>query len=228
MKLFKKILIVLLILFVVTCSILFIIAYTSYSNALKEKPLLSRVEEITSKEHYTSFNDLPKNYINAVVAVEDHRYYNHGAIDPIGIARAIWVNIKNGELQEGGSTITQQVVKNIVFSQEESIERKLGEMLGAFDLEKNYSKDEIFALYVNSSYFGDGYYCIYDASQGYFKKEPKDLTLEEASMLAGIPNAPSVYSPSVNPDLAKKRQKHVLKKMVEYGYISQSEADAIK
>ena len=100
------------------------------------------------------------------------------------------------------------------------MERKLGEFFAAFDLEKNYTKNEIFALYVNSSYFGDGYYGIYDASMGYYQKEPKDLNLDEASMLAGIPNAPSVYAPTVNPDLAKKRQNHVLNKMVEYGYIS--------
>lgn len=83
-------------------------------------------------------------------------------------------------------------------------------------------------MYVNSSYFGDGYYGIYEASIGYYHKEPKDLNLDEASMLAGVPNAPSVYAPTVNPDLAKKRQAHVLERMVEYGYISQEEADSIK
>ena len=91
----------------------------------------------------------------------------------------------------------------------------------------NFSKEEIFALYVNSAYFGDGYYGIYDASIGYFNKDPQNLTLSEASMLAGIPNAPSVYAPTVNPDLAKKRQKHVLKTMVENGYITQEQSNAI-
>ena len=227
MKLFKKLLIFLLIILIVALSIAFIIGFSYYSKALKEKPLLSRVEEVTNKEHFVSFDDLPDNYINAVIAVEDHRYYDHGAVDFIGIARAIWVNIKNRELQEGGSTITQQLAKNLVFTQAETAERKLGEFFAAYDLEKNFSKNEIFELYVNSSYFGDGYYGIYDASMGYYKKEPKDLTLDEASMLAGIPNAPSVYAPSVNPDLAKKRQKHVLNKMVEYGYIFQQDADSI-
>ncbi len=227
MKLFRKILIILLLLFVVVTTILFVIGFSYYSNTLKQKPLMTRVEEITSKEHYTSFDKLPENYIHAVIAVEDHRYYNHGPIDPIGIARAFYTNIRDGEFDEGGSTITQQVAKNIVFNQDKNIVRKLGEIFAAYDLEKNYSKDEIFALYVNSSYFGDGYYCIYDASMGYYQKEPKDLTLSEASMLAGVPNAPSVYAPTVNPDLAKKRQKHVLNKMVEYGYISREEADSI-
>lgn len=228
MKLLKKLLIILLILLVVVASILLVIGFSYYSNTLKDKPLINRIEEVTSQEHYTSFADLSKDYINAVIAVEDHRYYTHGAIDPIGIARAFYTNIRDGEFDEGGSTITQQVAKNVIFNQDKTLVRKLGEIFAAYDLEKNYSKDEILAFYVNSSYFGDGYYCIYDAAHGYYQKDPKDLTLDEASMLAGIPNAPSVYAPTVNPDLAKKRQRHVLNKMVEYGYISQTEADSVK
>ncbi len=203
------------------------IGFGYYSNTLKEKSLVERVEEITTKEDYTPFDQLSKNYVNAVIAVEDHRYYEHGAIDPIGIARAFYTNIRDGQFDEGGSTITQQVAKNVVFNQDKTLLRKLGEIFAAYDLEKNYSKDEIFAFYVNSSYFGDGYYSIYEASQGYYKKDPKDLNLSEASMLAGVPNAPSVYAPTVNPDLARKRQKHVLNKMVEYGYITQEEANSI-
>lgn len=186
MKILKKILIILFILILLAGTFAFLIGYGYYSNTLHEKSLTERVEEVTSKEHYLSFDELPKNYINAVIAVEDHRYYNHGPIDPIGIARALYTNIRDGEFDEGGSTITQQVAKNVIFNQDKTLIRKLGEVFGAFDLEKNYSKDEILALYVNSSYFGDGYYCIYDASMGYFNKEPKDLNLDEASMLAGI------------------------------------------
>ena len=227
MKIFRKILLIVLILIIVACGLMFILGYSAYSSALKEKPLITRIEEVTSDEHYTSFDNLSEDYRNAVVAVEDHRFYDHGAIDPIGIARALWVNITNWELQEGGSTITQQVAKNVVFSQEETLSRKLGEILAAYDIEKNYNKNEILALYVNTCYFGEGYYGIYDASMGYYNKEPKDLNLDEASMLAGVPNAPSAYAPTVNPDLAKKRQEPVLEKMVENGYISQSEASAV-
>ena len=228
MKLFRKLLIILLIIILVMSCFLFLIGYSYYSKALKEKPLISRVEEITNKEHYIPFDQLSENYLNAVVAVEDHRYYDHGPIDFIAIARAIYTNLRDNEFDEGGSTITQQVAKNVVFNQDKSIVRKLGEVFAAYDLEKNYSKNEILALYVNSSYFGDGYYGIYDASMGYYKKEPKDLNLDEASMLAGVPNAPSVYAPTVNPELAKKRQKHVLNKMVEYGYISEEDSNIIK
>lgn len=227
MKILKRIIIFLLLVAIVGFTICFIIGYSTYSKALDEKPLITRIDEITSKENYVPFDELSKDYINAVVAVEDRRYYDHGAIDPIGIARAIWVNVSNWELREGGSTITQQVAKNVIFSQEDTVSRKLGEIIAAFDLEKTYSKDEILAIYVNTCYFGDGYYGIYDASMGYYNKEPKDLNLDEASMLAGVPNAPSAYSPNVNPDLAKKRQEHVLEKMVENGYITQEEADSI-
>lgn len=227
MKLFRKLLVILLILILLACALIFILGYSTYSQALDEKPLLTRIEEVTSDENYVRYDALSEDYINAVVAVEDHRFYDHGAIDPIGIARALFVNIRNGELQEGGSTITQQVAKNVVFSQNETLSRKLGEVFAAFDLEKNYSKNEILAIYVNTCYFGEGYYGIYDASMGYYNKEPKDLNLDESSMLAGVPNAPSVYAPTVNPDLAKKRQQHVLERMVEYGYISQEEANQI-
>ena len=228
MKFFKNLFIFLIIIILVVLSFLFLIGYAYYSKTLKEQPLISRVESYTSKENYITFNNLSKNYINAVVAVEDHRYYDHGPIDFIAIGRALYTNLRDNEFDEGGSTITQQVAKNVIFNQDKTIIRKVGEVFAAYDLEKNYSKSELLALYVNSSYFGDGYYGIYEASMGYYNKSPKDLTLDEASMLAGIPNAPSVYAPTVNPDLAKKRQKHVLNKMVEYGYISKEEANTIK
>ena len=228
MKFIKKLIIAIILLIIVACSIVFLIGQSYYSKALKEKPLLTRVEEITSKENFVKFEDMSAYYRNAVISVEDHRFYDHGPVDFIAIARAIFTNIKNGELQEGGSTITQQVAKNIVFSQEQSWIRKIGEIFAAYDLEKNYTKKEIFELYVNTAYFGDGYYGIHDASYGYYNKSPKDLNLDEASMLAGVPNAPSVYAPTVNPDLAKKRQYHVLNTMLEYGYITKDESLSIK
>ncbi len=228
MKFIKKLIIAIILLIVVACSIVFLIGQSYYSKALKEKPLLTRVDEITSKENFVKFEDMSSYYRNAVISVEDHRFYDHGPVDFIAIARAIFTNIKNGELQEGGSTITQQVAKNIVFSQEQSWVRKVGEIFAAYDLEKNYTKKEIFELYVNTAYFGDGYYGIYDASYGYYNKSPKDLNLDESSMLAGVPNAPSVYAPTVNPDLAKKRQYHVLNTMLEYGYITKDESLSIK
>lgn len=221
-KIFRKILIVLIILILVIFSILFFIGYGYYSKVLKEKPLIERISEITNKENFIKYDNMSKDYINAVIAIEDHRYYDHGPVDFIAIARALFTNIRDKEFDEGGSTITQQVAKNVLFNQDKKLSRKLGEVFGAFDLEKNYSKNEIFELYVNTAYFGDGYYGIYSASKGYYNKEPKDLTLSEASMLAGVPNAPSVYAPTINPELAKQRQKQVLNSMVKYGFISES------
>lgn len=227
-KFLKKLLLFLIFLIIIISSIACLIGYSYYRKALKEKPLLERIDEVTTKQNYISFNKLPSNYVNAVVDIEDRRFYNHGAVDFISIARAFYVNIREGDFDEGGSTITQQVAKNIVFSQDKNIVRKLGEIFAAHDLEKNYTKDEILALYVNSVYFGDGYYGIYDASHGYYNKDPKDLSLSEASMLAGIPNAPSVYSPTINLELALQRQKQVLDAMVDCGDITQEDADSIK
>ena len=228
MKFIRKLLFIIIILLVLLSSIILLTGKIYYINALKEQPLITRVNSITGKENFVKFEDMSADYRNAVISVEDHRFYDHGPIDFIAIGRAIITNIKNKEFQEGGSTITQQVAKNIVFSQDKSFVRKVGEIFAAYDLEKNYSKKEIFELYVNTAYFGDGYYGIYDASYGYYNKSPKDLNLDESSMLAGVPNAPSVYAPTVNPTLAKKRQYHVLNTMLEYGYITKEQALSIK
>lgn len=224
MKLIWKILIVLLVLVVILFSVFFLIGYTTYSKALDEKPLVERVKEVSSMEHFVRFNDMADYYRNAVIAIEDHRYYEHGPIEIRSIARAIFNNIKSWDFVQGGSTITQQVAKNIILSQEKTLSRKLAEVIAAFDLEKNYSKNEIFELYVNTANFGNGYIGIYAASMGYYNKEPKDLDLNEASMLAGVPNAPSIYAPNINPTLAKQRQAQVINAMLKYGYISNEQA----
>ena len=182
-----------------------------------------KVNQIKSDENYTKLNQLPEFYLDAVIAVEDRRFYEHGAVDPIALARAVFVNIKSRELKEGGSTITQQLAKNIYFTQEKSVLRKIAEMFMAYEIEKNCDKDTILELYLNTSYFGDGYYCVGEASKGYFDKEPIDMTRNEASMLAGIPNAPSAYCPTKHLNLAQQRQIQVLDKMVKYKFITEEE-----
>lgn len=184
---------------------------------------LCKVAEIQSNPSYTTLSEMPELYLDAVVAVEDHRFEQHFGIDLIAIGRAAWNNLTSWSLQEGGSTITQQLAKNMYFTQEKSFIRKIAEMFMAFRLESSYAKDEILELYVNSIYFGDGYYCVRDASQGYFGKDPIDMTGYESTLLAGIPNAPSVYSLTANPDLAEQRQQYVIQQMVRYGYISEDE-----
>lgn len=227
MKFIKKVVLFVLIVFIIVVAIVWKIGYDYYQESLQKKSFEDRISEVVNDSNFVKYDDLAQNYIDAVVAVEDHRFFKHGAIDFISIGRAIYTNISEKELQEGGSTITQQVAKNVFFTQEETIKRKAGELFASIDLEKKCSKEEIFAIYVNTAYFGNGYYGIKEASNGYYKKSPKELTLDEASMLAGVPNAPSVYAPTKNPDLAKQRQQHVLRKMIKYGYIKQEEADSI-
>lgn len=152
-------------------------------------------------------------------------FYNHSAIDLKSIFRAVLVNIKDQDFSEGGSTITQQVAKNVFYNQKKELTRKVAEAFTAFDIEEQYSKRDVLEIYVNINYYGSGYYGIYDACKGYLDKVPEDMTLAECALLAGIPNAPSVYSPKENKDLSIKRQKIVLNSMLENNYITQKEYD---
>ncbi len=220
--------VVLILLILISISIIFLgVGYSKYSDTLKEQSLSSKVKEIQSDENYAKLEEINKFYLDAVVAVEDHRFYKHGGIDILSLGRAMMRNIKNKELLEGGSTITQQLAKNTFFTQNKEIVRKVAEGFMALNYEKNYSKEEILELYVNTSYFGDGYYTIKEASLGYFEKLPIDLNEYEATMLAGVPNAPSVYAPTVNFKLASERQNQVLDKMVKYGYINKEKKNEI-
>lgn len=229
MKFVRRLLLFILVIIVLVSSFIIFNGYNMYKKAISEVSLDKKVSNIRNDVNFVKIEDVPKYYQDAIIAVEDHRFKEHGAIDIISIGRAIVSNIQAKELNEGGSTITQQVAKNLYFITEKNfVYRKIAEIFLAFDLENNYSKDEILELYFNTIYFGEGYYGVKEASKGYYKKEPKDLTLYEASMLAGIPNAPSVYAPTVNPDLAKSRQGKVIRSMVEYGYLSQEEADKLE
>lgn len=229
-KFFKIILSILLILLLVSIIGIGIIVYDGYNiykNAISEMSIDDKVKSIQSSENYVQLEDLPKIYLDAVVSVEDHRFYEHSGIDIIATCRAILVNIKSGSLEQGGSTITQQLSKNIYFTQEKKFTRKIAELFVSFDLEKKYSKDDILELYVNTIFFGQGGTGIGEASEKFFNKSPKDLTDYESTFLAGIPNAPSVYSSDKNIDLARERQKQVLDAMVKYGDLSQEQADTI-
>lgn len=227
MKVIKKIIFV-VILVAISISLLVIgNGYNMYKEALEQMPLSKKVASIIETENYAKIDEIPQIYKDAVISVEDHRFYKHNGVDIIAIGRAFVNDIKAMEFVEGGSTITQQLAKNIYFTQEKKITRKIAEVFMAFEIEKEYDKDQILELYLNTSYFGDGYYNVREASLGYFGKEPKQMTEYEAIMLAGIPNAPSVYSLTKNPELAKQRQKQVINKMIEYKYLTQSEADKI-
>ena len=201
--------------------------YEVYKQVTTEVPLGQKVMEIRSNPNYTNIEELPQTYLDAVIAVEDRRYYQHPGVDLLSIGRAVVVNLMENELAEGGSSITQQLAKNMYFSQEKKFLRKAAELFVAFELEKNYTKDEILELYLNTIYFGSGYYCVYDAAVGYFGKEPWQMSAYESTLLAGIPNAPSVYSLTNSPELAGQRQRIVLECMVEQEYLSSYEAENI-
>lgn len=227
MKVIKRIIILVILIVLFAGANLTYQGYRMYKEALDEISVKDKVAELREEKNYTRFEDLPEFYLDAVVAVEDRRFYDHGALDYIGIARAIWTNIKSFELKEGGSSITQQVAKNVYFTQEKTALRKIAEVFMAFEIEKNCDKDTILEMYVNTSYFGSGYDGIKEAANGYYDKEPIDMDKYECSMMAGVPNAPSVYAPTKNPDLASQRQRQVLERMVRYEYITQDEMDEI-
>lgn len=227
LKFIKRIIIVIILVIAFAGTILTYKGYQVYKEALNKISVADKVAEIKQKENYAELKELPEFYLNAVIAVEDRRFYNHDAVDPIALIRAVFVNIKSLEFKEGGSTITQQLAKNIYFTQEKSALRKIAEMFMAHEIEKNCDKDTILELYLNTSYFGDGYYCVKEASRGYFDKEPMEMNRNEASMLAGIPNAPSAYCPTKHLNLAKQRQGQVLDKMVKYKFISEQDRAGI-
>ncbi len=186
------------------------------------------VESRTKREGYVKIRDIPESLQQAVVAVEDNRFYSHHGFDTEGIIRATLVNIQYGKIEEGASTITQQLVKNLFLSHEQSFGRKAEELLLALDMEANYSKDEILELYLNTIYYGSNFYGIHDAANGYFGKKPSELQLPESAMLAGLPNAPSVYSPYTDFIMAKRRQFVVIDAMVRSGYIDENTAESAK
>ena len=185
-------------------------------------------EQVRYKKNYVKLDEIPRTLRQAIIAVEDSHFYRHSGFDLGGIARATVVNAESGKIEEGGSTITQQLVKNLFLTSEPSFTRKVEELILSINMERNFTKDEILELYLNTIYFGSNYYGLYEASMGYFGKEPKDLTLAESTMLAGLPNAPSLYSPYVDFMLAKKRQLVVIEAMVKSNILTQGEAENAK
>jgi penicillin-binding protein 1A len=171
------------------------------------------------------FSEVPKYVKDAILAVEDVRFFSHPGLDIQGVLRALWADIKAREIVQGGSTITQQLSKMLFLKPEKSIIRKIKEAIIALQIERTYSKNEILNLYLNQVYFGSGAYGIEAAAQRYFGKRAKDLTLSESAMLSGLPKAPASFSPFKNPERAKLRRSHVLRRMVETGFITEEEAE---
>jgi penicillin-binding protein 1A len=171
------------------------------------------------------YSRLPRHLILAFVAAEDARFFEHPGVDVIGIVRAFFRNLEAGEIVQGGSTITQQVVKRIMLTSEKSFARKIKEAVLAYRIDNYLSKEDILQLYLNHIFLGHGAYGVEAAAQEYFSKHVEDLTLAESALLAGIPKAPSRYSPYLNPRNAKERQAYVLRRMEESGFISKQQAE---
>ena len=179
------------------------------------------------RRSYVPFNEIPQIVKNAILAVEDARFYAHGGIDYTGVLRAGLANFSKAKSQ-GASTITMQVARNVYLSSEKTIKRKVYEMLLAFKMEHALTKDQILEIYMNQIFLGNRAYGFAAAAEAYFGKSIKDINLAEAAMLAGLPKAPSLYNPIVNPERARIRQLYILDRMVENGFITQPQADAAK
>lgn len=223
-----KWLLILLLIFLIGLSLYFgTQGHSLYSQAAQEKSVTDMVDDIRSEPDYIEIESLPQTYLDAVVSVEDHRFYLHPGFDIFATARALFNDLRASAIVEGGSTITQQLAKNEFFTQDQVIERKIAEVFMAFDIEGQLSKEDILELYVNSIYFGDGYHGIAQACAGYLGKSPQNMSDWESVLLAGVPNAPSAYAPTQSFDLACQRQRQVLARMVKYDTLTEEEAYAI-
>ena len=183
------------------------------------------VQERTNDIEWVPITDIPIEMQQALLAIEDHNFYNHGAIDVDGILRATLVNITAGEVVQGGSTITQQLTKNLFLSQEQTLIRKTEEALLSLVMEQHYSKDQLLEIYFNTTYFGAGATVIKSAALTYFDKLPQEMQLAECAIIAALPYAPSALNPLENPEGCKKRQRLVLQTMVKRGYIGTTLAE---
>lgn len=222
-RFFKRIILFFSTIAFVFCGYIVCDGYKLYQEVITNISIEEKINEIKKKDDYLTFEEIPKEFSNAIVAVEDKRFYTHQGFDIISIGRAFLSNMESKSFGEGGSTITQQLAKNMYFSFEKKFTRKVAELFVAIKLEKLYSKEDILSCYINIIYFGDGYYGLDSASKGYFSKEVSRLTFDEITLLAGLPNAPSAYALSTHKELAKKRQEVVISKMLECGYITKEQ-----
>jgi monofunctional glycosyltransferase len=194
-------------------------------------PIADKVKEATlqqaayNKSNYLTQDKIPKMFKNAIIETEDSRFYSHFGIDIIGVMRSIWTDVKSGHLSEGGSTITQQLIRNTIIAPDKTFYRKVKEMVLAVALERFAKKPTILEYYLNVIYFGHGAYGAEQAAETYFGKPLNSLSLSEWTLLAGLPNAPSAYDPYVAMNLARERQREILQNMVDSKDITQSEAD---
>lgn len=223
----KKLLKVLLSMILVVVLVITTLGYIEYRSALSEISLEDKITQIQSKENYVHIEDVSDYLLKATVTTEDQRFYEHNGIDWIAYGRIAYVFMTTGKLSGGGSTISQQLAKNLYFGFEPSLIRKVAEIFMMMDIEKNYEKEEILELYINIINYGDNYMGIYQASYGYFYKHPYDLNFNEATLVAGIPQSPSNYQLSNNSENAYKRQQAVIQTLIDTNTFTKEEVDQL-
>lgn len=195
-KLLFKMIIILLVIITGFCGYYGYLGYQIYQDKIQEQSLSERVNQLKSKEDYVTLDQISPIYKEAVLESEDRRFYQHGPVDYYGLARAMFINITTFSFKEGGSTITQQLAKNLCLSFKKNLSRKFAEVFIAKDLENHYSKDEILEMYLNVTYLGEGNYGIQAASQYYYHIDAIDLNKQQCDILVKTLKRPSVYNPS--------------------------------
>ena len=195
-KLLFKMIIILLVIITGFCGYYGYLGYQIYQDKIQEQSLSERVTQLKSKEDYVTLDQISPIYKEAVLESEDRRFYKHGPVDYYGLARAMFINITTFSFKEGGSTITQQLAKNLCLSFKKNLSRKFAEVFIAKDLEDHYSKDEILEMYLNITYLGEGNYGIQAASQYYYHIDAIDLNKQQCDILVKTLKRPSVYNPS--------------------------------
>lgn len=213
-----KILLNILKLFIATLGLcgLIVIGFTihAYHQTIPNYHVDETILAVRAQDHYTPLDEISPTFLDALVATEDRRFYKHGGLDFISLGRALMANLTSGDIEQGGSTITQQLAKNLFLNTEQTLSRKVSEMFLAYYMEHHYTKDEILELYANVIYYGDGNTGIYAATTNFFDKLPSDLNFNEATLLAGYPQAPSYYS--ANKAAALERQTQVIAALTDY------------
>ena len=195
-KLLFKMIIILLVIITGFCGYYGYLGYQIYQDKIEERSLSERVNQLKSKEDYVTLDQISPIYKEAVLESEDRRFYKHGPVDYYGLARAMFINITTFSFKEGGSTITQQLAKNLCLSFKKNLSRKFAEVFIAKDLEDHYSKDEILEMYLNITYLGEGNYGIQAASQYYYHIDAIDLNKQQSDILVKTLKRPSIYNPS--------------------------------
>lgn len=227
MKQWKKIIASILLLVIVSLGSIAMIGFIRYEILIHEHPLEEVIASIQENPDYVPLEEVDETFLDALLAVEDPEFYSHHGIVFSNIMEAVFTNLREQDLVMGGSTITQQLSKNIYLDQRKTFQRKIAELFFVHDIEQRCSKDEILELYINIIYYGDGYYGIKQAAQGYFNTTPKQITAAQATILAGLPQAPAIYQLSDGMALAKKRQRVVLEAMEEHHLINESQSQII-